>query len=140
MEENYAKLSELRTVYDELWSDAKTLAKEMKRSIWLYIYAAYVTIVVIVASITSAIPYYIQAFLGTANVYLAPCKLALHNGALITAIGHRTSSSLATLGSGHFLVSTGTGDTAIHCVAITIAVRNSSPTFLSTIDLGCLKT
>jgi Na+/melibiose symporter-like transporter len=69
MEENNKELPELKTIYDELWSDARSLAKDLKKSIAVYLYAAYVTIIIAFSSLLSAIPFFIQVSLGTANLF-----------------------------------------------------------------------
>jgi hypothetical protein len=69
MEENNKELPELKTIYDELWSDAKTLAKDLKKSIGVYLYAAYATLIIAFSSLVNAIPFFIQVGLGTANLF-----------------------------------------------------------------------
>ena len=44
--ENDGELSELKEVYDELWSDARTLIKDMRNSISVYFYAGFLTFLV----------------------------------------------------------------------------------------------
>jgi hypothetical protein len=48
-------LSELKAVYDELWRDAKTMIKDMKRSIHLYSFTGFITLVFSVIMIGTAI-------------------------------------------------------------------------------------
>jgi Na+/melibiose symporter-like transporter len=69
MEENNKELPELKTIYDELWSDARTLAKDLKKSIAVYLYAAYVTLIIAFSSLLNAIPFFIQIGLGKANLF-----------------------------------------------------------------------
>jgi hypothetical protein len=64
LEENAEDLTELKAVYDQLWADAKTLAKDLKRSIAVTAYACYVTLLVAFTSIISALPYFIRLWLG----------------------------------------------------------------------------
>jgi hypothetical protein len=45
MQTDNGELAELKEVYDELWSDATTLAKDMRRSISIYWYAGFLTLV-----------------------------------------------------------------------------------------------
>ena len=52
-EEN--ELPELKTLYDELWSDARTMIKDMKRSIYIYLFAGFITLVFSVIMIGTAI-------------------------------------------------------------------------------------
>jgi hypothetical protein len=49
------KLVELKTVYDELWSDARTMIKDMKRSIHLYSFTSFITLVFSLIMIGTAI-------------------------------------------------------------------------------------
>lgn len=44
MQTDGEELAELKEIYDELWSDAKTLAKDMRRSISIYLYAGFLTL------------------------------------------------------------------------------------------------
>ena len=67
LENDDKELAELKTIYDELWSDAKTLVKDMKRSIYIYLYAGLVTLVVAITSIFTASPYILAILLGTNN-------------------------------------------------------------------------
>jgi len=69
MEENNKELPELKAIYDELWSDARTLAKDLKKSIVIYLYAAYATLIIAFSSLLSATPFFIQVGLGTANSF-----------------------------------------------------------------------
>lgn len=69
MEENDKELPELKAIYDELWSDARTLAKDLNKSIAIYLYAAWATIVIALSSLISAIPFFIQVGLGTASLF-----------------------------------------------------------------------
>lgn len=68
MEENNKQLPELKTIYDELWSDARTLAKDIKKSITIYQYAGYATLIIAFSSLFSAIPFFLRVFLGTADL------------------------------------------------------------------------
>ena len=52
-EEN--ELPELKAVYDELWSDARTLIKDMKRSIHIYSFTGFITLVLSAIMIGTAI-------------------------------------------------------------------------------------
>lgn len=70
MKDDIEELSSLKTLYDELWSDAKTMIKDMKKSIAVYQYAGYVTIVVAIAALFSAAPYFTIAFFGAGNFWV----------------------------------------------------------------------
>lgn len=58
------ELSELKTLYDELWSDAKTLFKDMNRSIAMYLYAGFMTILLSVFAALLAVTYLSALFSG----------------------------------------------------------------------------
>jgi hypothetical protein len=49
------ELPELKAVYDELWSDARTMIKDMKRSISIYSFAGFITLVFSAIMIGTAI-------------------------------------------------------------------------------------
>jgi len=49
------ELPELKAVYDELWSDARTLIKDMKRSIFIYPFTGFITLVLSAIMIGTAI-------------------------------------------------------------------------------------
>ena len=46
MQNDTEELAELREIYDELWSDAKTLAKDLKKNFSVYVYASVLTILI----------------------------------------------------------------------------------------------
>ncbi|MFB3889961.1 MAG: hypothetical protein ACE14S_10755 [Candidatus Bathyarchaeia archaeon] len=54
--ENDRELDELRDVYNELWSDAKILAKDIRMSISIYSYAGIVTVFLSLVIGVDAIP------------------------------------------------------------------------------------
>ena len=64
LEENNGDLPELKAIYDELWVDAKALAKDMKTSIVITLYAAYATLVIMFTSILSALPHFYTVAVG----------------------------------------------------------------------------
>jgi len=50
------ELPELKALYDELWSDARTMIKDMKRSISIYFFTGFITLafsVIIIGTATS---------------------------------------------------------------------------------------
>jgi hypothetical protein len=67
LEENGLDIPELKAVYDELWSDAKALANDMKSSIKITRYAAFSTLAVLLAILTIAIPNLIAVATGDLN-------------------------------------------------------------------------
>jgi hypothetical protein len=38
------ELLELKALYDELWSDARTMIKDMKKSIFVYLFTSFITL------------------------------------------------------------------------------------------------
>jgi hypothetical protein len=55
MADKDGELLELKAVYDELWSDARTMIKDMKRSIYIYLFAGFITLVFSAIMIGTAI-------------------------------------------------------------------------------------
>jgi hypothetical protein len=49
------ELPDLKALYDELWSDARTMIKDMKRSIYIYLFTGFITLVFSTIMIGSAI-------------------------------------------------------------------------------------
>jgi hypothetical protein len=39
------ELPQLKALYDELWSDARTMIKDMNKSIYVYLFAGFLTLV-----------------------------------------------------------------------------------------------
>jgi hypothetical protein len=62
------ELIELKAIYDDLWADAKTFAKDMTKSVYIYRYAALLTFAVAIITVFSAIPYYATMLLGHGNL------------------------------------------------------------------------
>jgi hypothetical protein len=67
LEDEDNELSRLKTLYDELWSDAKTMIKDMRNSISIYLYSGLVTLLVSIFGITSAVVYFSVILSGSAN-------------------------------------------------------------------------
>lgn len=67
--EDDKKLADLKTIYDELWADATTLIKDMKKSVNIYLYAGLVTLIVAFTSLTNAAPYFVAIIGGIGNVF-----------------------------------------------------------------------
>ena len=61
------ELAQLKTVYDELWSDARTMIKDMKRSIYLYPFFGFLSLVLSAIMIGSAISNWNIILLGDAS-------------------------------------------------------------------------
>lgn len=71
MGENESKeLPELKILYDELWSDAKTLFRDMSRSISIYLYAGVLTVIVAVFAFTTAYSMFSALSSNTSNIFL----------------------------------------------------------------------
>ena len=66
--EDDKKLEDLKTIYDELWSDAKVLVKDMRKSVYVYLYAGLVTLIVALSSVISATPFYTLILIGKGNL------------------------------------------------------------------------
>jgi hypothetical protein len=65
------ELIELKAIYDSLWSDAKTLVKDMRKSVAVYQYAGMITIALAFITVTSGLPYYLQIINGLATLLTA---------------------------------------------------------------------
>jgi hypothetical protein len=48
------ELPELKALYDELWSHARTMIRDMKRSIWIYLFTGFITLAFSVIMIGTA--------------------------------------------------------------------------------------
>jgi ABC-type nickel/cobalt efflux system permease component RcnA len=68
MTQNEEELIQLKELYEELWHDAKTLAKDMKRSIFMYLYSALVTFAVAVLGFTYSAVYWAGLLNGNTSV------------------------------------------------------------------------
>lgn len=62
--ENEIELAELKEVYDELWADAKTLIKDMKKSIAVYSYASFITVLLSIVVALSTLVNFITIIAG----------------------------------------------------------------------------
>jgi hypothetical protein len=61
------ELPELKALYDELWSDARTMIKDMNRSIYVYLFAGFITLVFSVIIIGTAISDWNKILSGSAS-------------------------------------------------------------------------
>jgi hypothetical protein len=61
------ELPELKKLYDELWSDARTMIKDMNRSIYVYLFAGFITLVFSVIIIGTAISDWNKILSGSAT-------------------------------------------------------------------------
>ena len=63
------ELPELKAVYDELWSDARTMIKDMKKSIDLYSFTGFISLVLSVIMIGSAFDNWNKILTGTIGTF-----------------------------------------------------------------------
>ena len=61
------ELPELKAVYDELWSDARTMIKDMRRSIFVYLFTGFITLVFSLIIIGTAISDWNKIISGSAS-------------------------------------------------------------------------
>jgi hypothetical protein len=64
-EEN--ELPELKALYEELWRNARTMIKDMSRSIWVYLFTGFITLVFSVIMIGTAISDWSKILAGSAS-------------------------------------------------------------------------
>ncbi len=82
------QLVQLKTLYDELWSDARTMIKDMKRSIYLYSFTAFITLVFSVIMIGTAISDWNKILSGNVGTFTYLYAIAGTLGSIIyVAIG-----------------------------------------------------
>ena len=61
------ELPQLKALYDELWSDARTMIKDMNKSIFVYLFAGILSLVFSAITIGSGISNWNKIFLGDAS-------------------------------------------------------------------------
>lgn len=61
------ELPELKVLYDELWSNARTMIKDMKRSIYIYFFTGFITLAFSVIMIGTAISDWNKILSGAAS-------------------------------------------------------------------------
>jgi hypothetical protein len=61
------ELPELKALYDELWSNARTMIKDMKRSISIYLFTGFVTLALSAIMIGTAISDWNKILSGSAS-------------------------------------------------------------------------
>jgi hypothetical protein len=61
------ELPQLKALYDELWSDARTMIKDMNKSIYVYLFAGFLTLVFSTIMIGSGIANWNKIFSGGAS-------------------------------------------------------------------------
>lgn len=69
MQSDNEELPKLKEIYDELWSDAKTLAKDLSKSISIYVYASYLTWTVSFVIVLSFIANFVAVLAGSGGVW-----------------------------------------------------------------------
>ena len=67
MTEEDKELPKLKTLYDELWSNARTMIKDMKRSIFIYLFTGFITLAFSSIMIGTAISDWNKILSGTAT-------------------------------------------------------------------------
>jgi len=80
MKEDEEELVQLKKLYEELWHDAKSLVKDMQRSIMIYLYSAVVTFAVAVLTVLFALLYFLVILQGNASIFH-------YVGAIVEAVG-----------------------------------------------------
>jgi hypothetical protein len=61
------ELPQLKALYDELWSDARTMIKDMNKSIYVYLFAGFLSLVFSTIMIGSGISNWNKIFSGDAS-------------------------------------------------------------------------
>jgi hypothetical protein len=61
------ELPQLKELYDELWNDARSLIKDMNKSIYVYLFAGFLSLVFSVIMIGSGISNWNKIFSGDTN-------------------------------------------------------------------------
>jgi len=61
------ELPQLKALYDELWSDARTMIKDMNKSIYVYLFAGFLSLVFSTIMIGSGISNWNKIFSGDAG-------------------------------------------------------------------------
>ena len=67
MADEEKELPQLKALYDELWSDARTMIKDMNKSIYVYLFAGFLTLVFATIMIGSGISNWNKIFVGDAS-------------------------------------------------------------------------
>jgi len=61
------ELPQLKALYDELWSDARIMIKDMNKSIYVYLFAGFLSLIFSTIMIGSGISNWIKIFSGETN-------------------------------------------------------------------------
>jgi hypothetical protein len=77
------ELPELKSLYDELWSDARTMIKDMKRSISIYFFTGFITLAFAVIVIGIAISDWTKILSGSASTLTYLYAIAETTGAVL---------------------------------------------------------
>ena len=67
MTEEDKELPQLKVLYDELWSNARTMIKDMKKSIFMYLFTGFITLAFSVIMIGTAISDWNKILSGNAS-------------------------------------------------------------------------
>ena len=80
------ELPELREIYDELWSDARTMIKDMKTSINLYLFVGLMALFLSIMMIGTAISNWNEIMMGSASMLTYIYVVAEILGAVIYVV------------------------------------------------------
>lgn len=80
------ELTQLKTLYDELWHDAKTMIKDMNRSIYMYFFSGFITLAFSVIMIGTAISDWNKIVLGNASTLTYFYAIVETSGSVMMAI------------------------------------------------------
>ncbi len=83
MPERDEELPELKTLYDELWSNARTMIKDMNRSINIYLFTGFTTLILSIIMIGTAISELNKIFVGNVSTFTYLYAIAGTLGAVI---------------------------------------------------------
>jgi len=80
------ELLQLKALYDELWSDARTMIKDMNKSIYVYLFAGFLSLVFSTIMIGSGISNWNKIFSGDAGTLTYVYVIAETFGSVIYVI------------------------------------------------------
>ena len=86
MADKNEELPQLKELYDELWNDARSLIKDMNKSIYVYLFAGFLSLVFSTIMIGSGIANWNKIFLGDAETLTYVYVIAETFGSVIYVI------------------------------------------------------
>ena len=86
MSDEDKELPQLKALYDELWNDARTMIKDMNKSIFVYLFAGVLSFVFSIIMIGSGISNWNKIFLGDASTLTYVYVIAETFGSVIYVI------------------------------------------------------